>query len=147
MIDVIYSAFSLFIPAQILSPTLHRGCIHMNLTQDNYHMFNKEAFRKMKKRPIIVNEGRGALICDDDLVWALDNDLIRGAALDMVESENPDLSECKLLGRENVLLTPHSGYYSETSDYLVAKYSMDNALYYYNGEYDKVKVMRNNVRG
>ena len=121
--------------------------IHMNLTQDNYHMFNKEAFQKMKKRPIIVNEGRGALICDDDLVWALDNDLIRGAALDMVESENPDLSECKLLGRENVLLTPHSGYYSETSDYLVAKYSMDNALYYYNGEYDKVKVMRNNVRG
>lgn len=121
--------------------------IHMNLTQDNYHMFNKEAFQKMKKRPIIVNEGRGSLICDDDLVWALDNDLIRGAALDMVESENPDLSECKLLGRENVLLTPHSGYYSETSDYLVAKYSMDNALYYYNGEYDKVKVMRNNVRG
>lgn len=121
--------------------------IHMNLTQDNYHIFNKEAFQKMKKRPIIVNEGRGALICDDDLVWALDNDLIRGAALDMVESENPDLSECKLLGRENVLLTPHSGYYSETSDYLVAKYSMDNALYYYNGEYDKVKVMRNKVRG
>lgn len=121
--------------------------IHMNLTQDNYHMFNKEAFQKMKKRPIIVNEGRGSLICDDDLVWALDNDLIRGAALDMVESENPDLSECKLLGRENVLLTPHSGYYSETSDYLVAKYSMDNALYYYNGEYDKVKVMRNKVRG
>ena len=121
--------------------------IHMNLTDENYHMFNKEAFQKMKKRPIIVNEGRGALICDDDLVWALDNDLIRGAALDMVESENPDLSECRLLGRENVLLTPHSGYYSETSDYLVAKYSMDNALYYYNGEYDKVKVMRNNVRG
>ena len=121
--------------------------IHMNLTQDNYHMFNKEAFQKMKKRPIIVNEGRGSLICDDDLVWALDNDLIRGAALDMVESENPDLSECKLLGRENVLLTPHSGYYSETSDYLVAKYSMDNAFYYYNGEYDKVKVMRNKVRG
>lgn len=54
---------------------------------------------------------------------------------------------CKLLGRENVLLTPHSGYYSETSDYLVAKYSMDSALYYYNGEYDKVKVMRNKVRG
>ena len=54
---------------------------------------------------------------------------------------------CKLLGRDNVLLTPHSGYYSETSDYLVAKYSMDNDLYYYNGEYDKVKVMRNNVRG
>lgn len=120
--------------------------IHMNLTDENYHIFNKAAFSKMKKRPIIVNEGRGALICDDDLVWALDEGLIRGAALDMLESENPDLSTCKLLGRENVLLTPHSGYYSETSDYLVAKYSMDNALHYVRGEYDEVKVLRNNVR-
>lgn len=120
--------------------------IHMNLTDENYHMFNKEAFKKCKKRPIIVNEGRGALVSDDDLVWALDEGLLRGAALDMLESENPDLSTCKLLGRENVLLTPHSGYYSETSDYLVAKYSMDNALNYYNGEFDKVKVIRNGVR-
>ena len=120
--------------------------IHMNLTDTNYHMFNRDTFKKMKKQPLMVNEGRGALICDDDLVWALDEGLIRGAALDMLESENPDLSDCKLLGRENVLLTPHCGYYSETSDYLVAKYSMDNAIAYYNGEYDNVKVLRNNVK-
>lgn len=119
--------------------------IHMNLNDDNYHIFNKEAFQKMKKRPIIVNEGRGALISEDDLVWALDNDLIRGAALDMLESENPDVSDCKLLGRENVLLTPHSGYYSETSDYLVAKYSMDNALLCYEGRYSEAKVVRNGI--
>lgn len=120
--------------------------IHMNLTDENHHLFNKEAFKKMKKRPILVNEGRGALVSDEDLVWALDQGLLRGAALDMLESENPDLSGCGLLGRDNVLLTPHSGYYSETSDYLVAKYSMDNALNYYNGAYDQVKVIRNGVR-
>lgn len=119
--------------------------IHMNLTDENFHIFNKDAFKKMKKQPIIINEGRGALICDDDLLWALDQGLIRGAGLDMLESENPDLSQCKLLGRDNVLLTPHSGYYSETSDYLVAKYSMDNALNYYYGKLDEVKVMRNKV--
>ena len=119
--------------------------IHMNLTDENFHIFNKDAFKKMKKQPIIINEGRGALICDDDLLWALDQGLIRGAGLDMLESENPDLSQCKLLGRDNVLLTPHSGYYSETSDYLVAKYSMDNALNYYYGKLDEVRVMRNKV--
>lgn len=43
--------------------------LHMNLTEENYHMFNKEAFMKCKKHPIIVNEGRGPLICDEDLVW------------------------------------------------------------------------------
>ncbi|MEG1633672.1 MAG: C-terminal binding protein [Oscillospiraceae bacterium] len=121
--------------------------IHMNLTDKNLHMFNKEAFKKCKKQPIIVNEGRGALISDDALVWALDEGLVRGAALDMLESENPDLSTCKLLGRDNVMLTPHSGYFSDTSDYLVAKLSMDNAINYYNGEYDKVKSIRNGVNG
>ena len=100
---------------------------------------------KGKKHPIIVNEGRGPLICDEDLVWALDNGYIRGAALDMVESEDPDLDTCPLVGRDDVLLTPHSGYYSDTSNYLVAKLSMDNALYYVNGEYDKVKSIRNGV--
>lgn len=119
--------------------------IHMNLTEENYHMFNKETFRKCKKQPIIVNEGRGALISDDDLLWALEEGYVRGAALDMLESENPDLNNCKLLGRDDVLLTPHSGYFSDTSNYLVAKLSMDNALYYYDGEYDKVKVIRNGV--
>ena len=119
--------------------------LHMNLTEENYHMFNKEAFMKCKKHPIIVNEGRGPLICDEDLVWALDNGYIRGAALDMVESEDPDLDTCPLVGRDDVLLTPHSGYYSDTSNYLVAKLSMDNALYYVNGEYDKVKSIRNGV--
>ena len=119
--------------------------LHMNLTDENYHMFNKEAFMKCKKHPIIVNEGRGPLICDEDLVWALDNGYIRGAALDMVESEDPDLDTCPLVGRDDVLLTPHSGYYSDTSNYLVAKLSMDNALYYVNGEYDKVKAIRNGV--
>lgn len=119
--------------------------LHMNLTEENYHMFNKEAFMKCKKHPIIVNEGRGPLICDEDLVWALDNGYIRGAALDMVESEDPDLNTCPLVGRDDVLLTPHSGYYSDTSNYLVAKLSMDNALYYVAGEYDKVKSIRNGV--
>ena len=119
--------------------------LHMNLTEENYHMFNKEAFMKCKKHPIIVNEGRGPLICDEDLVWALDNGYIRGAALDMVESEDPDLDTCPLVGRDDVLLTPHSGYYSDTSNYLVAKLSMDNALYYVNGEYDKGKSIRNGV--
>lgn len=119
--------------------------IHMNLTEENYHMFNRETFKKCKKQPIIVNEGRGALISDDDLLWALDEGLVRGAALDMLESENPDLNNCKLLGRDDVLLTPHSGYFSDTSNYLVAKLSMDNALYYCSGEYDKVKSIRNGV--
>lgn len=119
--------------------------IHMNLTEENYHMFNRETFAKMKKRPIIINEGRGPMISEDDLVWALDEGLVRAAGLDMLESESPDLTQCKLLGRENVIVTPHCGYFSDTSEYLVHKLSVDNGLHAYNGEYDKVNVMRNKV--
>ena len=120
--------------------------IHMNLTKENYHMFNKETFSKMKKKPWIINEGRGPMICEEDLVWALDNGLVRGAGIDMLESENPDLSECKLLGRDNVLIMPHCGYYSDTSDYLVSKLSMENGINYFLGNYDKVSVVRNEVK-
>jgi D-3-phosphoglycerate dehydrogenase len=119
--------------------------IHMNLTAENEHFFNKEKFMKCKKNPLIINEGRGSMICEADLIWALDSGIIRGAGLDMLESEFPDLDNCGLLGRDNVILTPHSGFFSDMSTYLVSKLSMDNALYYINGEYDKVKTLRNDV--
>ena len=40
----------------------------------------------------------------------------------------------------------HSGYWSDTSDYLVRKYSMENAMNYVNGNFDAVHDIRNGVR-
>ena len=119
--------------------------VHMNLTDDNVHFFNKEKFAKCKKQPIIINEGRGAMISEEDLAWALDNGLIKAAGLDMLESEFPDLNDCPLVGRDNVIITPHSGFFSDTSMYLLCKCSADNALYYFNRDFDKVHILRNNV--
>lgn len=123
--------------------------VHMNLTKDNKDMFNKETFAKMKKCPIFINEGRGEMVVEADLKWALDNKVIRGAAIDMLDSEDPDLSQCCLIENPpmpNLIITPHSGYWSDTSDYLVRKYSMENAVSYVNGDYDAVKVIRNGVK-
>lgn len=108
--------------------------IHMNLTPENYHMFNKETFLKMKKQPILINEGRGPMVSEDDLVWALDNGYVRAAGLDMLESEYPDLDKCKLMGRDNVILNPHSGFLSDTSNYLVCTLPVQNAVAYVKGE-------------
>lgn len=80
--------------------------IHMNLTPENDHMFNKETFLKMKKQPILINEGRGPMVSEDDLVWALDN----------------------------VILNPHSGFLSDTSNYLVCTLPVQNAVAYVRGE-------------
>lgn len=117
--------------------------IHMNLTEENYHFFNKETFAKCRKHPIIINEGRGPLICEEDLVWALDNGYVRAAGLDMLESEFPDLTKCKLIGRDDVILNPHCGYLSMTSDYLNAALALENALLCYQGKYSEAKVVRN----
>ncbi|MEG1633294.1 MAG: C-terminal binding protein [Oscillospiraceae bacterium] len=121
--------------------------VHMNLTDDNVNFFNKEKFAKCLKKPIIINEGRGGMISEEDLAWALDEGLIKGAALDMLESEFPDLKECKLMGRPNVIITPHCGFFSDTSMYLLCQCSAMNALNYFNGDYDAVKVIRNGIRG
>jgi D-3-phosphoglycerate dehydrogenase len=103
----------------------------------------------MKKHPIFVNEGRGEMVVLEDLKWALDNKVIRAAAVDMLDSEDPDLSKCCLIEnppRTNLIINPHSGYWSDTSDYLVRKYSMENAINYVNGNYDEVRVIRNGVK-
>lgn len=119
--------------------------IHMNLTGDNVHFFDKEKFAKCKKKPIIINEGRGAMISEEDLAWALDEGLVSAAGLDMLESETPDLSKCKLMGRDNVIITPHAGFYSTTSMDLLFQYSAENALNYYNKDFDKVASVRNGI--
>lgn len=119
--------------------------IHMNLTPENYHMFNKETFLKMKKKPILINEGRGPMVSEDDLVWALDNGYVRAAGLDMLESEYPDLDKCKLMGRDNVILNPHSGFLSDTSNYLVCTLPVQNAVAYVKGEPLPNGAVRNGV--
>jgi D-3-phosphoglycerate dehydrogenase len=65
----------------------------------------------MKPTALIVNTSRGALIDEAALADALDQGLIAGAALDVLEQE-PIPADSRLLGRDNVLLTPHSAFYS-----------------------------------
>ncbi len=88
---------------------------HMALTESNYHMFDYEFFQKCKKKPIFINVGRGGCVDENGLKKALDEKLIYGAGLDVLEDENPDLSKCLFLNRSNVLLTPHAAFYSQNS--------------------------------
>lgn len=52
----------------------------------------------------------------------------------MLESEYPDLDKCKLMGRDNVILNPHSGFLPDTSNYLVCTLPVQNAVAYVRGE-------------
>lgn len=120
--------------------------IHMNLTGENKEFFDYEKFKMMKKRPIFINVARGGVVNEDDLVRALDEGLIRGAGLDVLSSETPDLENCPLLGRDNVILTPHNAFYSKTSMYLLSRIPAENITACLAGEYDKANRIVNNVK-
>jgi glyoxylate reductase len=81
--------------------------LHAPLTRATRHLIDKRALARMKRSALLVNTGRGAIVDEAALVWALEERLIAGAALDVYEHEprvHPDL-----LKFENVLLAPHIG--------------------------------------
>lgn len=88
--------------------------VHAPLTPQTHHMLDEKAFQLVKSGVIIINTARGPLIDEDALVQALDEGRVAAAALDVLESEPPP-REHPLLGRENVILTPHMAFYSEES--------------------------------
>ena len=88
--------------------------IHCSLTESSHHLFGKDQFRRMERRPLVMNLSRGAVVDEDALIEALEGEWISGAALDVLENEPPD-ARSPLLRRDNVILTPHIGFYSEES--------------------------------
>lgn len=99
---------------------------HMNLTAENQHFFNDACFAAMEKHPIFLNVARGGSVDEAALVRALDSDLVRAAGLDVLEAEKPDLENCALIGRENVIVTPHAAFYSARSIEALQRMSCKN---------------------
>ena len=93
----------------------------------------------MKESPLFVNVGRGGSVCEQDLIEALDRGLLRGAGIDVLDNDNPNLKDNKLVGRSDVILTPHSAFYSRESLRKLQTISARNLAYILTGNIDKVK--------
>ena len=87
--------------------------IHSPLLPETHHLFSTDVFRQMKPGALIVNTSRGPVVDEAALAAALDAKQIGGAALDVLEQEPPVSSP--LFGRDNVILTPHTSFYSVES--------------------------------
>jgi glyoxylate reductase len=81
--------------------------LHCPLTADTRHMINQSALARMKRTAYLVNAARGPVVDEAALVWALENRIIAGAALDVYERE-PEIHP-GLRTLENVVLSPHLG--------------------------------------
>ncbi len=93
--------------------------LHVPLTEETRHLANDDFFHKLAKRPYFINTSRGRVQDTAAIVRALDNDLIRGAALDVLENEKLDTySEDeknhinRLLHDPRIIITPHIAGYS-----------------------------------
>lgn len=99
--------------------------LHTPLNADTNHLLNRQRIGRMKHGAFIINTGRGSLLDTEALIPALESGKLGGAALDVLEGEEGVFYfdyrkkpiESKLLLRlqklPNVLITPHTAYYTE----------------------------------
>jgi len=88
--------------------------IHTPLNAETKNMFGYAEFKRMKPTAVIINTARGAIIDEKALCQALSEGVIAGAGLDVTQPEPPS-PESPLLKMEQVLITGHFAYFSETS--------------------------------
>jgi glycerate dehydrogenase len=80
--------------------------LHCPLTEETKGIIDLQNLKKMKPNLILINTGRGGLINENDLFYALDHQLIRGAALDVLINEPPPFTH-PLIQHVSCLVTPH----------------------------------------
>lgn len=85
--------------------------VHAPLMPATRGMMNAAAFAQMKTGAYIVNTARGPLIDEPALIAALDSGQVGGAGLDVVTNE-PLAKDSPLIGRDNVIISPHTAFYS-----------------------------------
>ena len=113
--------------------------LNCGLSGENEHLIDTSAFQKMEQKPLLINCARGALIDEDALAKALDTGQISGAGLDVLNDESPDLRSSPLVGRGNVILTPHVAFYSDASMLDNRRISTANVRNFLDGKDDDVR--------
>lgn len=116
--------------------------LHCPLTEDTYHMIDETAIGKMKKRAMIINTSRGALIDAAALLSAIKERRIGGACLDVYEDENDLFFEdysnhivsddilARLISMPNVIVTSHQAFLTEDALDNIAQTTVENIVGY-----------------
>ena len=119
--------------------------LHTNATAENHHLLNARTLAGMKKGDIVINTARGKLIDTQALIAALECGQVGYAALDVLENEEGlyyyDRRGDVIANREmailrsfpNVILSPHTAFYTQSAVEHMVRYCFDNAAGFASG--------------
>ena len=105
--------------------------LHTPFNDQSKAIINTESLQKMKPNCILINTARGGCVVSKDLADALKNKKIAGAGLDVLDSwdaNNP------LLNLPNVVITPHSAWFTEEALKNIADTMISNVQSFVNGD-------------
>ncbi len=100
--------------------------LHVPLLPTTHHLINKESLASMKKTAFLINTSRGPVVDEKALVYALQHDIIRGAALDVFEFE-PKLTK-GLTKLPDIILTPHIASARQSARDMMAEIAAKNII-------------------
>jgi D-3-phosphoglycerate dehydrogenase len=112
--------------ADVISP-------HVVITDETHRILGRNAFERMKPGAVVVNTSRGQAIDEDALLWALDQGIVAGAALDVFDPEPPALPGA-LLAHPDVLVTPHVAGFTHRTIGAIVRAATTNLLAALRGE-------------
>jgi phosphoglycerate dehydrogenase-like enzyme len=121
------------VPLATLLETSDVVSLHLPLTPETARIMNAEAFARMPRGAFLVNTARGELIDEDALVGALARGQLAGAALDTLQNE-PPVPDHPLLGRPDVLLTPHTAWLTHGSWRRILEFGFANVERFRTGQ-------------
>ena len=107
---------------------------HLPLNDSTKEMLNATLFNLCENQPVFINSSRGGVVNEMDLIAALQSGKLSYAILDVVHSEDPDLSKLPFMQMDNVVLTPHIAFYSQEAFIQGVQDNFKNIQAFLNGD-------------
>lgn len=107
--------------------------LHCPLTESTRHLVNASRLRTMKPSAILINTGRGPLVCDQDVADALNSHTIAAYAADVL-TEEPPKADNPLLSAKNCYLTPHIAWATYEARQRLINICVENVKAFIEGE-------------
>ncbi len=102
--------------------------LHLPNNDETYHFIDEDKINKMKTNSIFINCARGKIVDNNYLAYALNNNKIAGAAIDVYDIEPPLNNDYPLLNCKNVILTPHVAFLTKEAMVKRANIEFNNVI-------------------